>query len=160
LGDCDVTDFISQLWLYPLCGGVLGLFLGWVIWGRRSSRLIAEARAQHGMERASLERAFAVDEAALEEHQARAIQARDEALEIKGRLIRELEGERRATSEAQAEINHLKQEEVAARGEFERCLDAIQELLLQERRTAASDRTEITRLRRELDAITVLETLT
>ncbi|MBX2805654.1 MAG: hypothetical protein KTR19_06760, partial [Hyphomicrobiales bacterium] len=40
-----MTYLLIQLFLYLICALVLGLLLGWVIWGARSSRLIAEAKS-------------------------------------------------------------------------------------------------------------------
>lgn len=41
-----MTYLLSQLFLYLICALLLGLLLGWVIWGWRSRRLIAEAKAE------------------------------------------------------------------------------------------------------------------
>jgi predicted flap endonuclease-1-like 5' DNA nuclease len=142
-----MTYLISQLWLYLLCAGLLGLLLGWVIWGWWGRRLIADARADHERERLALEQRFEADRVSLQEERAAAFLARDDALKVKASLIGELEGERKAGAEAKAEIGRLTQADLAARGEYERNLAALEEQIELERSTAAEARKAVDAIR-------------
>ena len=90
-----MTYLISQLWLYLLAAGLLGLLLGWIIWGWRSRQMIADLKAEQQKEQVALKRAFETEKLALEEDRAAAFRSRDEALKLKASLIGELEGERK-----------------------------------------------------------------
>lgn len=145
-----MTYLISQLWLYLLCAGLLGLFLGWIIWGWWNRRLIAEAKADYERERLALEQKFETDKVALQEDRTAAFLARDEAINLKASLVGELEGEREAIAEAKAQIGRLTQADMAARGESERNLAALQQQLEQERSTAAEAKQAVDAIRADM----------
>jgi len=142
-----MTYLISQLWLYLLCAGLLGLLLGWIIWGWWNRRSVANARAEYERERLALESAFEADKTALREDRADAFKARDEALKVKASLLSELDGERKVTSEAKAQIGRLNQAELAARDQFERDLKTTQQKLDLERNTAAEAKKAVEEIR-------------
>ncbi|MGI9421439.1 MAG: hypothetical protein ACR2RA_26725 [Geminicoccaceae bacterium] len=142
-----MTYLITEIWFYLLCACLLGLLLGWGIWGWTSRRLIMDAKAQHESERLSLKRNFEAEKIALEEEKATAFMARDEALNVKASMISELETTRKASADAKAEINRLVQSEKDARGEFERKLAAMEERLQRERSTAAEAKEAVEAIR-------------
>jgi len=145
-----MTYLISQLWLYLLCAGILGLLLGWVIWGWRGRQMVADLRAEQERERSGLKRAFETEKLALEEDRAAAFLARDEALKVKASLFGELEGERKAASEAKAQIGRLNQAELASRGEFERQLTTLQGQVEKERSTSAEAKQAVEAIRSDV----------
>lgn len=124
-----MTYLLSQLWLYLLCAGLLGLLLGWVIWGWWSRRMIADAKANYENERLSLERTYEAEKVA-------AFQVRDEAVKAKSLLLGEIESERKVASDMKLQLGRLQKSELAVRGEFERKNASLQEQLELERHTA------------------------
>jgi len=142
-----MTYLISQLWLYLLCAGLLGLLLGWIIWGWTSRRLMAEAKAGHEKERRSLESGFESEKMALQDQRAAAFLERDEALNAKASLVDVLESERKTAAEAQAQISHLTQTERTVRAEFKRQHEVAQDQLEQERSTAAEAKRAVEAIR-------------
>lgn len=145
-----MTYLVSQLWLYLLCAGLLGLLLGWVIWGWMSRRHLADARADHERQQLSLKRGFETEKATLEEDVTAAFHARDEAVKVKASLLGELEGERKVATEAKAQIGRLTQAELAARGEFDRNLASMQERLELERGTAEEAKKAVDAIRTDM----------
>lgn len=145
-----MTYLISQIWLYLLAAGLLGLVLGWIIWGWRSRRLLADARATYESEQVMHKRAFETEKLALEEDRSAAFRSRDEALKLKSSLIGELEGERKAVSEAKAHIGRLTQAELASRGEFERKLQGLEAAVERERSTAVEARQAVEAIREDV----------
>lgn len=146
-----MTYLISQLWLYLLCAGLLGLLLGWVIWGWWSRRLMADARARHEQERLSLESAFEAEKATAREETTAAFMARDEAVKVKASLLGKLEGERKAAAEAKAQLDRLSKTGVTARGDLERQLATMKDQLELERSTAAKAKKSIEAIRVDTD---------
>ena len=145
-----MTYLISQLWLYLLAAGLLGLLLGWIIWGWRSRQMIADLKAEQQKEQVALKRAFETEKLALEEDRAAAFRSRDDALKLKASLIGELEGERKVVSEAKAQIGRLTQAELASRGEFERTLQVLQERVEKERSTAEEAKQTVEAIREDV----------
>ena len=145
-----MTYLFSQLWLYLLCAGLLGLLLGWIIWGWWNRRLVAEAKAGYERERLALEKRFEMDKIALQEDRAAAFLARDEAVNLKASLMRELEGKRKAIAEAKAQIGRLTQAELAAKGNHERDLAAMKETLELERSTTAEAKKAVDAIRADM----------
>jgi len=142
-----MTYLISQLWIYLLCSGLLGLLLGWVIWGWTSRRYLADARAEHERERLSLQQAFDTERAGFVDDRNMAFGARDDLLKERVSLIGHLDGERKASAEAKAQIDRLTQAEMAARGDFERKLTSMQQQLETERSTAAEAKNAVESIR-------------
>lgn len=145
-----MTYLVSQLWLYLLCAGLLGLLLGWVIWGWWGRRQLADARASYEQERMTLERAYEAEKTSLQEDRADAFMARDEALKVKASMIDELESERKVALEAKTRIGHLIQAEQKAKGEFERSLSSIQGQLDKERSTATEAKKAVEAIRADV----------
>ncbi len=143
-----MTYLITQLWLYLLCAGLLGLLLGWVIWGWWSNRRFQEAMANSERERMALEQAHETERRGFQDSIDAASFERDEALRTNVSLQGELEGERRSASQAKAEAGRLKQGEVALRGEFERSLASVQEELELERGRTDEAKAEAGRLQK------------
>ena len=167
-----MTYLISQLWLYLLCAGLLGLLLGWVIWGWFGRRKITTLRAKFEQSRLSLTRGFEEDRAALEEQKVAAFRARDEALEtkdtveaIRNNLTQKLQAKQaamagaetatnaahREAEEARAEITRLQMaaansNEQAVKAEVERVRQSMQRTLDEERNAKDAARAELTRL--------------
>lgn len=145
-----MTYLISQLWLYLLCAGLLGLFLGWIIWGWWNHRLFADAKVGYERERLALERRYETDKVALQEDRTAALLERDEAIKAKVLLVGELEGERKAVAEAKAQIGRITQADAAARGEYQRDLAALQQQLDHERSTTAEAKQAVDAIRADL----------
>ena len=95
-----MTYLITEIWFFLLCACLIGLLLGWGIWGWTSRRLIMDAKARRDSERLSLKRNFEAEKIALEEDKAAAFMARDEALNGKAAMISELETARKSSADA------------------------------------------------------------
>lgn len=145
-----MTYLISQLWLYLLSAGLLGLLLGWVIWGWMGRRHLADARAEHERQQLALQRRFDSEKSAFEEDVTAAFRTRDEAVKVKASLLGDLEGERKAAAEAKAQVGRLTQVELAARGEFERQLASMQEQVELERSAADEARKAVKGIRADM----------
>lgn len=145
-----MTYLISQLWFSLLCAGLIGLLLGWLIWGWLGRRRLAELTTAHERERRALKRTFEDEKLALEEDRDAAVAARDETLKAKHSLMGELEHERKGLAEAKAQIGRLTQAELATKGEFERRIGEIQGQIEQERSTTAEAKSAVEAIRRDM----------
>lgn len=149
-----MTYLLSQLWLYLFCVGLLGLLLGWVIWGWGSRRQIAKVKAGQESARLEMQRVFDSEKSSwtqtLEKEQAATAIARDETGKARLSLTTELERERKATAEAKAQIGRLNQADWALRQEAEREKTELESKLDTERKEASEAREAISRFRTQM----------
>jgi len=134
-----------EMLLYLLCATLLGVMLGWLIWGVRSKLRVAEARAQSDRLRQVMNRTIEADRAEM----AKTIEAeRSAAQALRDEAKRLVEAEREASRLAALEMQNAIDAEKAASAEARaRVLQALED----EKMAVQEAQAEVLRARTEMD---------